>query len=97
MNEEETGRAWRHRRRRGFQPMGEGIMTLDGGSIGQSYEVVRLTLPQRIEKRLEALGMTEGTQIDVLNSKDHGTMIIKVRGTRLAVGRGISANIYVRS
>ena len=39
MNEEETGRAWRYRRRRGAQPVGEGVMTLDGGSIGHAHQV----------------------------------------------------------
>jgi ferrous iron transport protein A len=56
-----------------------------------------LSLPLKIEKRLEALGMTKGTPVVVMNNKSAGTLIIKVRGTRLAIGKGISANIQVRS
>ncbi|MEG0071368.1 MAG: FeoA domain-containing protein [Raoultibacter sp.] len=71
-------------------------MTLDQGIIGQSYEVEETHLPLGVEKRLEALGMTSGTKIEVLNSKSRGTLIIKVRGSRFAVGRGIAAKITVR-
>ncbi len=71
-------------------------MTLDLGKIGQTYIIDSLHLPLELEKRLEALGMTSGTGISVLNSKSHGTLIVKVRGTRFAIGRGISKNIKVR-
>jgi ferrous iron transport protein A len=76
--------------------MEDGIMTLDQGRIGKSYTVAALLLPPRMERRLESLGMTEGTSIDVLNNKNCGRLIIKVRGTRLALGRGISSRIQVR-
>lgn len=71
-------------------------MTLDNGRINAVYIIESLNLPLNIEKRLEALGMTSGTQILVLNNKSHGTLIVKVRGTRFAIGRGISRNIKVR-
>jgi ferrous iron transport protein A len=62
-----------------------------------TYLVEQLSLPTRVEKRLQALGMTQGTRISVLNNKNAGTLIIKVRGTRLAIGKGISSRIEVRS
>lgn len=77
--------------------MTEEIMTLDNGQIGATYVVESLLLPPRMERRLESLGLTRGTTIDVLNNKNAGRMIIKVRGTRLAIGRGISCRIKVRS
>ena len=48
-----------------------------------------------MEKRLEALGMTRGTSVAVLNSKSHCVLIVKVRGTRFALGRNITKNILV--
>ena len=48
-----------------------------------------------LERRLEALGMTEGTRVSVLRKKRLGAMIVKVRGTRFAVGLGISTHIRV--
>ena len=71
-------------------------MTLKLGKKGHSYTIDSLHLPLQLQKRLEALGMTSGTTVSVLNSKSHGTLIINVRGTRFAIGRGISKNINVR-
>ena len=72
-------------------------MTLDQGVAGHTYIVEKLDLAPRIEKRLQALGIIASTPVDVLNNKNGGTMIIKVRNTRLAIGRGISSRIVVRS
>lgn len=71
-------------------------MYLCDGMIGRDYYVVDIKLPVNIEKRLEALGMTRGTLITVLNSKNHGVIIIKIRGSRFALGRNITKNILVR-
>lgn len=70
-------------------------MTLDKGAVGQSYTVEKIDLPQQVEHRLEAIGMTLGTKVTVLGSKDHGTLILKVRGSRFALGRGITEKIEV--
>ena len=44
-------------------------MTLDTGKINETYTIEKLELPLKLEKRLEALGMTEGTSILILNAK----------------------------
>ncbi|MCI9354202.1 MAG: ferrous iron transport protein A [Firmicutes bacterium] len=71
-------------------------MTLNNGEKNATYIVEKLYLPLHIEKRLEALGMLAGTKVEILNNKSGGTLIIKVRGTRFAIGKGISKNIEVR-
>ena len=70
-------------------------MYLCDGTIGNNYKVQDIKLPVNIEKRLEALGMTRGTPVTVLNSKGHGILIVKIRGTRFALGRNITKNILV--
>ena len=70
-------------------------MYLWDGKIGQDYQVMDMNLPVDMEKRLEALGMTSGTSVAVLNSKNKGVLIVKVRGTRFALGRNITKNIVV--
>ncbi len=70
-------------------------MTLDRGRPGEGYTVTALALPEAVAHRLEALGMTVGTRVAVLGCKDGGTLILKVRGTRFAVGRGITRQIEV--
>ena len=70
-------------------------MTLDKGAVGHSYTVKNIDLPEQVEHRLEAIGMTLGGKVSILGGKDHGTLILKVRGSRFAVGRGITQKIEV--
>ncbi len=70
-------------------------MYLSEGKIGGSYQVKDIKLPTNMEKRLEALGMTRQTAISVLNRKGKGILIIKLRGTRFALGYNITKNITV--
>lgn len=70
-------------------------MYLCDGQIGNKYKIEDIELPTNVEKRLESLGMTRGTSVTVLNSKNHGVLIVKIRGTRFALGRNITKNILV--
>lgn len=70
-------------------------MTLQEGLPGAKYRVQKMELPVNLERRLEALGLIEGTTVSVLRKKHKGAMIIKVRGTRFAIGLGISSHIAV--
>ncbi len=70
-------------------------MTLDKGSIGQSYKVEDIRLDDKLTKHLQAIGMTKNVKVTVLNNKHHGTMIIKVRQVRYALGKHISNKIEV--
>ena len=40
--------------------------------------------------------VNEGTPVNILNKKGSGSVIIKVRGTRLALGKRLSEGITVR-
>ena len=73
----------------------EQTIKLSQGRIGNTYTVQKMELPINIEKRLEALGMTHGPSVLILNSKSRGVLIVKVRGTRFALGRNITENIQV--
>lgn len=70
-------------------------MTLQESAPGARCTVERLELPIRLERRLEALGLIEGSTIDVLRKKGKGAMIVTVRGTRFAMGYDIATHIYV--
>ncbi len=70
-------------------------MTLDKAAVGKNYTVAKITLPQQVEHRLEAIGMTLGGKVSVLGGKDRGTLILKIRGARFALGRGITEKIEV--
>lgn len=71
-------------------------MTLLQAEIGKEYQVETLSLERAVEGRLQALGLTEGTMIKVLNHKRGGSVIFNVRGTRLAVGKQIADSITLQ-
>lgn len=70
-------------------------MTLYEGEKGNSYRVRELFMEEALMRRLQALGLNEGTTVKILNRKRDGALIVYVRGTRLAVGKHISTNIEV--
>ena len=71
-------------------------MKLNEGIIGETYKVTDVCVDGQITRRLEALGVNEQTYITILNKKGSGSLIIKVRGTRLALGKKISDGIMVK-
>ena len=71
-------------------------MKLYEGKIGTTYLVESVHVEDAINRRLEALGVNENTPLLVMNKKNSGPMIIKVSGTRLALGRRITGGIEVK-
>ena len=72
-------------------------MYLSEARVGENYTVKKIMLPFETQRRLEALGMTDSARISVLNCKGGGILIIKLRGTRFALGKNITQNIEVRA
>lgn len=70
-------------------------MTLLDTQKGKWYQVKRIIEKENVQRRLEALGILEGTRVQVLNQKKSGSTIIRVRGTRWALGRDIAGGIEV--
>lgn len=71
-------------------------MTLYDAKKDGTYTISGLYVEESITRRLQALGLNDGTKITVLNRKKHGALIIQVRGTRLALGKHISSNIEIK-
>jgi len=70
-------------------------MRLIDGDVGKTYKVIEINLPERIKRRLQMLGMTDCTDISILNKKFSGAVIIKIRGTRFAIGKAFAEGIIV--
>ncbi len=70
-------------------------MKLVEGKKGTSYKIIEICLDNAIMRRLNTLGMTSGSLVKVINLKKNGPMIINIRGTRFAIGRGFCEKIYV--
>ena len=70
-------------------------MKLNQAHILQNYRITSVQEQEKIQRRLEALGILEGTKVVVLDRKRNGSTIIKVRGTRWALGNEIAEGIEV--
>lgn len=70
-------------------------MNVSQAQKGRTYLVKKVNLEGKIERRLEMLGMTDQVKLMVLNKKNQGAVIIKVRGTRFAIGKEIADAIEI--
>ncbi|MBE7023438.1 MAG: FeoA domain-containing protein [Clostridia bacterium] len=70
-------------------------MKLSDGKIGEMYTVKAIDLEHKAKSHLQILGMTVGSKLEILNSKKSGTKIVKVRGTRFALGGAFADSIEV--
>lgn len=70
-------------------------MTILEGTVRENYIVTDIRMEENITRRLEALGINSGTHLRLMNRKKNGAVIIKVRGTRWAVGKDIAVGIEV--
>lgn len=70
-------------------------MILKEGKNCCTYRVCGIHTQMKLERRLEALGLTQGALITVLNNDKKGALTAKFRGTRFALGRQIADHIDV--
>lgn len=70
-------------------------MTLKEGQNNKTYRVLSIDIDLKVERRLEALGLTEGTLVTILNNDKKGSLTAKFRGARFALGKQIADHIEV--
>jgi Fe2+ transport system protein A len=70
-------------------------MILKNARIDTVYKINSMKLDRAKMRRLEALGLTKGTTLKVLNRNGEGAVILMVRGSRLALGSKITEAIYI--
>lgn len=70
-------------------------MKLSDAVTGKIYKVGEINIEDALEHRLMMLGLTHGTNIELLERKGSGSCVIKVRSTRFAIGRQIADGIEV--
>jgi Fe2+ transport system protein FeoA len=70
------------------------VCTLAACAVGARATVVALGCGDQEACRLRALGLCEGAHVDVVDTRH--AMLLDVRGTRLALGRSLTAGITVQ-
>jgi ferrous iron transport protein A len=71
------------------------MMPLSIASSGDHVKVVSLRAGWGLQRRLADLGLTPGVEIKVVSSGRPGQVVVDVRGSRLALGYGVSGKIMV--
>mgnify|MGYP000283679320 FL=1 len=71
-------------------------MTLKQGKNNKTYQVLSINIELLLERRLEALGLTEGAKITILNNNKKGALTARFRATRFALGKRIADHIEVK-
>jgi ferrous iron transport protein A len=63
--------------------------------IGEKGKIVKISGGRGACKRLNELGLVPGTEIEVVNKISSGPVMIKVKGSKLALGRGLAAKVFL--
>ncbi len=70
-------------------------VTLADLRSGESGIIIALEAGKRLNARLSTLGFTPGVEIYMSHNYGHGPIVVKVRDTRIALGRGEAKTIFV--
>ena len=71
------------------------LISLNTVPSGSSVVVRKLEGGGEFATRLAALGLSIGSQVKVLQNRPHGPLLVLVRDTRVALGRGQALKILV--
>jgi Fur family ferric uptake transcriptional regulator len=62
---------------------------------GEQVVIDRLVGGRQVQQRLADMGLTPGTTIEVIKASGPGPIIVAFRGSRYALGRGLSQKVLV--
>ena len=71
------------------------LITLADLKSGESATISALKAGRNINARLSTLGFTPGVIIQMKHNYGHGPIVVNVRDTRIALGRGEARTILV--
>ncbi len=89
---------FRHRTPAEPAPLEElAVLALVDVAPGSAGVVHRLRGRRLLAIRLSALGFSVGARVTVIRNDRHGPLVVAVRGTRVALGRGAASKILVEA
>lgn len=69
--------------------------TLSALPAGKTATVAELQGGRGFTTRMAALGFTPGAEVTMIQNFGHGPVIVMVRGTRIALGRGEAEHVWI--
>jgi len=70
-------------------------ITLNKATAGQQARLVRIEAGRGLTHRLSELGLTPGVELTVMQADRHGPILVSVRGSRIALGRGMAHKLEI--
>lgn len=70
-------------------------MPLSSIQTGQSVIIDSINFNVKLRRKLQDMGLTPGVKVNVVSKSLLGPLVVDVRGTRLALGKGIVNQIQV--
>ena len=71
------------------------MVSLSKLRVNEKAVIRSFTIGRLESNRLASLGLTPGAQVDMTQNFGRGPLIVMVRGTRVALGRGEADQIFV--
>ncbi len=78
-----------------LKPTPKNGTTLSAVKSGETVQIQKMQGGHNFLSRLASLGFTPGARLQVVQNYGHGPIIVNVRDTRVALGRGEAAKILV--
>jgi len=76
--------------------MTNNIIPLAFMAPGERGQIVEIRGGYGMAKRLYGMGLTPNSVIEVIVSNPAGPILVNVRGSRVAIGKGMAMKIFVR-
>ena len=71
-------------------------LTLAVAVQGRKYKIDRISEGHGLNSRLLSVGFLPGEVVSVINQSKWGPLTVSVKGSKIALGRGIARKIFVR-
>jgi ferrous iron transport protein A len=71
-------------------------LTLAGAVQGRKYKINRILGGRGLNSRLLSVGFLPGEVISIINQSGWGPLTVFVKGSKIALGRGIAHKIFVQ-
>lgn len=71
-------------------------MKLNEGKHNVTYQINDINLEQKLKTRLASVGIYPNSEITIWQKKGSGTMVVKVMGSRWALGKTIVSGIEIQ-
>ncbi|MCK4767736.1 MAG: ferrous iron transport protein A [Desulfobacula sp.] len=72
------------------------LVSLSFAPVGTALKVISTSGGREFQRKIASLGIYPNEEIEIVERHSQGALVIKVKGSRLAIGQGMSRKIKVK-